>query len=50
MNTFPQDDEYDHFIKHLQIQKLLDEDRDNLEGPLALIYDVPSKNLLAGLN
>ena len=31
--TFSQD-EYDEFIQHLQIPKLSDEDRDNLEGPL----------------
>ena len=33
METFSQD-EYDEFIEHLQIRKLSDEDRDNLEGPL----------------
>ena len=33
METFSQD-EYDEFIQHLQIPKLSDEDRDNLEGPL----------------
>ena len=32
--TFSQD-EYDEFIQHLQIPKLSDEDRDNLEGPLS---------------
>ena len=33
VETFSQD-EYDEFIQHLQIPKLSDEDRDNLEGPL----------------
>ena len=34
METFSQD-EYNEFIQHLQIPKLSDEHRDNLEGPLA---------------
>ena len=33
VKTFSQD-EYDEFTQHLQIPKLSDEDRDNLEGPL----------------
>ena len=33
VNAFSQD-EYDEFTQHLQIPKLSDEDRDNLEGPL----------------
>ena len=34
VKTFSQD-EHDEFIQHLQIPKLSDEDRDNLEGPLS---------------
>ena len=43
--TFSQD-EYDEFIQHLQIPKLSDEDRDNLEGPLC--YE-ECKNVLESL-
>ena len=40
--TFSQE-EYDEFTQHLQIPKLSDDDRDNLEGPLS--YD-ECKNVL----
>ena len=36
-------EEYDEFTQHLQIPKLSDDDRDNLEGPLS--YD-ECKNVL----
>ena len=35
VNTAFSQDEYDEFTQHLQIPKLSDEDRDNLEGPLS---------------